>query len=173
MSNVTSTRLSEIREVQSTVHANCVYQTQSRVLAAECHTFAQYLVQQPPNSYVVAKYCDAHEKAVLFQSHQLGAFDRVLVTLARLHPLATRFADSYAAVFCRSAVVRRKMILLLAILESCAPTYSYFEAPESRQRVLLCSRLVARGLVFGLLLVTATLLLLPLQLLFTKLMPRV
>jgi len=37
-------------------------------------------------------------------------FDRVLVSLARMHPLLTRVADGYARLFARRAVLRRKLV---------------------------------------------------------------
>jgi hypothetical protein len=151
----------EIRETATVAHRDEVAQS---ILETECHTFARYLVQQAPTAYVLRKYCEAHEKELLFRTHKISAFERWLLRLARKGVLGTKLADTYAALFARSALMRRKIILLLAILESCAPSATYFEAPESTQRVILLLKLCWRGIVFCLMLGCAVILLLPLQL---------
>ncbi|MCG3160271.1 MAG: hypothetical protein JMDDDDMK_01340 [Acidobacteria bacterium] len=44
--------------------------------------------------------------------------------------------------------MRRKWILLLAILESCAPTHKYFDGPDAGGKTRLAARLLWQGLVF-------------------------
>lgn len=155
----------EARENEPVIHRDVAAH---KLLEVECVTFARYLVQQRPTAYVLRKYCEAHEKEFMFRTHQIGAFDRWLLTLARGGLFGTKMVDTYAALFARSALVRRKIILLLAILESSAPTATYFEAPESTQLLTLVLKLGWRGLVFCLVLGCAVVLLLPLQLILSN-----
>lgn len=155
----------EVRENATVAHRDIAAH---KMLEAECHLFARYLVQQAPTAYVLRKYCEAHEKELMFRTHKIGSFDRWLLRLARGSVFGTKLVDTYAALFARSAVVRRKIILLLAILESCAPTATYFEAPESAQRLALLLKLGWRALVFCLVLGCAVVILLPLQLLLSN-----
>src|SRR5262249_37519982 len=75
---------------------------------------------QAPTPYVIEKYRAFHERVGI----QAGSrFDQWLVAMSARGPGWTRLADSYATVFLRSSVVRRKLVLMLALLE-CAPPSS-------------------------------------------------
>lgn len=88
--------------------------------ARECDLFCRYLLGRSPEPAVVAAYCRAHAVGVV--ERQLPAHpsarDRALLQIARIGPAFVRAADAYAAVFARSSLLRRKLVLLLAILES-------------------------------------------------------
>jgi len=90
-------------------------------LIAECRVFCRYLVGIGPPSDVVAAYQKAHALGVV----NLGRptpMDRALLRVAGMGPALARTADAYAAVFARSGLLRRKLVLLIAILESRAST---------------------------------------------------
>jgi hypothetical protein len=74
--------------------------------------------------------------------------------------------------FARRSALRRKLILLLAILESCAPERGFLDAVEPTPLVLVALRLVGRGALFVIRLLAAALVFLPLQLALGGARPR-
>jgi hypothetical protein len=90
-------------------------------------------------------------------------FDAYLLTLSLLHPLLLKVVDTYTSLFQTGSIVRRKMVLTLAVLECCAPTYLYFESPATERRVWLLAHLLWLGLSFGVALMLAVLVLVPLR----------
>lgn len=88
------------------------------VLLAEGEQFARYLLGGPVPSSVLDAYVRAHHVSRVSESGCPPTLDRALIALARRGPFWTRAADSYAALFARSGLLRRKLVLLVAILES-------------------------------------------------------
>jgi hypothetical protein len=121
-------------------------------LNLECVRFARYLTKQPVTPYVLDKYRDAHARHPGLNAATAGRFDRLLVSVARAHGLGAWLVDAYTAVFLKPALVRRKWVLLVAILESTAPTAALFDSPGSDNRAALFARLAGRaaGFAFGL-----------------------
>lgn len=93
------------------------------VLEREARVFTAALIGAAPASFVLETYVRGHASLPL--SPQPG-FDRALLSLARSGPLLARAADAYARIFARRAVLRRKLTLLVAILESSAPSDQAF-----------------------------------------------
>lgn len=100
------------------------------LLGRECVVFCQYLTGTKPNEYVIRKYEAAHRVGSVGGAGGHDPFDILLLKLARINPLATRVVDTYAALSFESCLLRRKLVLLLAILESCAPSHSYLDAVD-------------------------------------------
>jgi hypothetical protein len=98
-------------------------------LVRECALLCTYLVGHPPGEYVTRKYVEAHHRL----SPRLGSEtsrDPVLALAKRgLH--AAGLVDAYTRVFRRDSIFRRKLILLVAILECAPSTAAIFEAPPS------------------------------------------
>ena len=134
---------------------------ESRARARECETFCRYLVARPPDAYVLGKYIEAHRVAPGYSSGT--RFDHLLVNFAAGGPARASFADSYACLFARQSLLRRKLILLLAILESCAPARGFLDAIEPASKFFLSLRLLARGVLFLIRVLAAAVVLLPLQ----------
>ena len=82
--------------------------------------FCRYLAGAAPDSYICAKYADYHRSAGAFTD--LSAFEHATVRLATVHPWLTRVADSYSARFDKCSPLRKKLALLVGILE-CSPGY--------------------------------------------------
>jgi len=91
----------------------------SHPLDAECRVFTRHLLGCDPDHYVVAQYGAAH--AVIPALSPGGRFDDALLGFARISPWRAKVADSYASVFFRSAALRKRLVLLLAILETRPP----------------------------------------------------
>ncbi|HEX6309661.1 MAG TPA: hypothetical protein VFZ69_15910 [Longimicrobiales bacterium] len=127
-------------------------------LERECRIFATYLVGCPPTPYVIAKYADAHQVGTAYRNG--SRFDRLLVRAAGTNRLATKLADSYASVLAPTSLLRRKLILLLAVLETSAPSCDLLDAVQA-SRARLIGRLSIRVIGSALSLLIAALVLLP------------
>jgi len=131
-------------------------------LVHECAVFARYLVGSAPSPYVLEKYLHAHEKSSAYLPS--GFFDRALVRFAAQGGRRTRLADSYACLLARKSALRKKLVLLSAILESCAPSHEIFDSVDANPRLVLLARLAGAGVLFLAHLLTALALFGPLQL---------
>lgn len=90
-------------------------------LERECTTYARYLSGGPPTPYLVEKYLDFHQK--LGEKARTDPFDSFLVEVSTRGPLWTRLADSYARIFRPDSELRKKLILVLALLECAPPSF--------------------------------------------------
>jgi hypothetical protein len=131
-------------------------------LEQECSAYVRYLIGRPPDAYVVRKYLEYHEQWGA-KVRPAEAFDRWITDTSARGPLWARLADVYAGRFHRSAAVRKKLVLTLALLE-CAP--ASFESLDAVGRGGLAAallRLAWRAGVFAASLPLAMLLFLPVQ----------
>jgi hypothetical protein len=130
-------------------------------LAAECEVLARYVCRAAPGQYVTRKFIQAHERTARFAP--FSRFDRLLLRWGTSGPRAARFVDAYACLFARRSAFRRKLVLLLAILETCP------NDPAGLERAgghfwSLAAYVALRGAVFALTLLAAAVVLLPAQL---------
>jgi NADH dehydrogenase len=127
-------------------------------LDRECETFARHLIGQAPNHAVRATYADAHRQLGLDPDTR---FDRLLLAIARRGPWLTRMTDGYAALFARRAVLRKKLVLLLAILETCPPFYRDIDRTLPGSRGAIAVKAAGRVGVAAVLLLAGVALLAP------------
>lgn len=99
-------------------------------LERECHTYTQYLIGQTPSPYVVNRYLDFHQKSDAMSGLGLDAFDYFLVRVSARRPFWAGMADSYASVFRKNCVVRKKLVVTLALLECAAPSFEALDEVE-------------------------------------------
>jgi hypothetical protein len=128
----------------------------------ECVALTGYLLGSAPDGYVKRKYSEAH--AIVDGLAPKDAFDAFLLRFALRHPVCTRLADAYVRVFRPGCALRRKLILLLAILESCSPSYRVIDMPVGGSGPLLFIRLALRGAVSVASFVVGSLFLIPARL---------
>lgn len=107
------------------------------------------------------------------EAHRVGSinppsdtFNRLLLMLARANPLWTKLVDTYSVVFCKSSVVRKKLILLFAILESNADAYSSLDAVDEARKVVFLLKVIGKGCIFVLVLFLSVIILFPVHILF-------
>ena len=98
-------------------------------LEHECRVFARYLIGSDPTSYLIEKYVDFHEK--LGSSIVSDSFDDLLVQVASRGALWTTLADSYSRLFRKSGALRKKLILVLALLECTPPSFEMLDSVSS------------------------------------------
>jgi hypothetical protein len=131
-------------------------------LARECEVFCRYLVGRPPDAYVQEKYALAHRVA---QDYSGGTkFDALLLGLARSGPAGTRLADSYACLLARGSLLRKKLVLLVAILEACSAARGFEDSASGAPPSAVFLQMAVRGAFFGLRLLLVAVPLLLLQL---------
>jgi hypothetical protein len=100
-------------------------------LTRECAMLHRYLVGGAPSAYAAGKYVAAHDQLPALRE-AAGWFDRLLLGAALVHPLFMRLVQVYARIFAPTALVRKKAVLLLAIIECCAPSLTSIQAPRTR-----------------------------------------
>ena len=96
-----------------------------RELERECRVFTRYLAGREPTPYVIAKYRAAHAAGPAYRAQ--SAFDARLVAGARLHPVLAWLVDAAARFTAPRGLLRKKLVLLLAILETAPPFYTTLE----------------------------------------------
>ncbi|MBV8841602.1 MAG: hypothetical protein JO307_02220 [Bryobacterales bacterium] len=95
-------------------------------LERECRVFARYLSGVDPSSYLVQKYGDFHEQ--LGASAGSDRFDEFLVRVASRGVFWTTLADGYSRLFRKSGALRKKLIVVLALLECAPPSYEILDS---------------------------------------------
>lgn len=90
--------------------------TASAGLERECETFTLLLTRKSPTQYVVRKYVDGHRARPDLAA--VAGFERVLLDHATRGPIRARLADAYARRLFPRGNLRKKLVLLLAILET-------------------------------------------------------
>lgn len=110
-------------------------------LEREARVFTRALVGRDATPYVVRQYVRGHVSLPLAP---VQGFDAVLMGVATSGAFFTRVADAYARLFARRAILRRKLVLLLAILESASPSDAEF-APLASSAAGVVLRLAVTG----------------------------
>jgi len=139
------------------------------LLDRECRVFFHYLCDLEADPYIVAKYCEAHHKVPVYTPS--SGFDQLLVQFAAMRSSFTRMADSYARFFAPRSTLRKKLILLVAILESSPRGSAFLDTVDTENKLLVTVRLLLQGVRFVATLAVGTALLFPCHLAHT-LIPR-
>jgi hypothetical protein len=126
-------------------------------LGAEHRSFARHLAGVEPSALQIAKYVDFHRLQALAPRN---AFDARLYRLSRAGSFGLVLADAYTGTLYRKSLVRAKLVLSVAILESAAPSFVALDRPDPGGRWVFVSMAFRVGLS-ALALVTAALLLAP------------
>ena len=121
-------------------------------LERECHTYTEYLIGQSPSPYVVNRYLDFHQKSDAMSGSGSDPFDHFLVSVSARRPFWAGMADSYASVFRKDSVVRKKLVATLALLECAAPSFEALDEVEGLSFAATILQLSWRALRYALLL---------------------
>ncbi len=134
--------------------------TDERALTAEFATFAAYLGSRDASARVAASYARAHASVGRWDD----AFDRWLVVVARASSLTCGLADAYARRARPYGLLRRKLVLALAVLESSPGVHARYDTANPSSALVAWGGIVGAGLVWVARTVLAVILLAPLQL---------
>ena len=108
--------------------------TESAALERECAAFCRYLAGRPPSRAVLARYLDAHAQGIVCPAGSARAFDMALVRAARIGAPLARACDVHARLFRPAGLLRRKLVLTLALLEVDREAHSRVEGVEPGSR---------------------------------------
>jgi len=100
-------------------------------LSVECALLHRYLAGSAPTPYVVEKYCLAHEYVQGLQAPS-NSFDAYLSRISFRHPVMVRLGQAYARIFAPRSLARKKAVLMLAIVECCAPAKALTQQVQER-----------------------------------------
>ncbi|MCI0732985.1 MAG: NAD(P)H-binding protein [Methylococcaceae bacterium] len=133
-------------------------------LAAECSVYTRYLAGQEPDAYIQRKYAEAFEPGRPLAIRARSRFESMIEKLSAKNPIYTRAVDGYCKFFFREAMVRKKVVLLLAILECRAETAGKIDHADQLAAPLMLVTFLTQITRSILLLIVATLLLSPVRL---------
>lgn len=117
-------------------------------LGRECRRLTRYLTGQEPDPRVLQHYRRFHELGR--PGFVPAGVDRMLLGSARLGGFPAALADSYAARFRKRSPLRRKLVLLLALLESVPSTAQWMDTPGFGGPVLAILKVAVAGALEGL-----------------------
>ncbi len=133
-------------------------------LERECRTFTRYLTGRDPDAYIRLRYEIGH-RALVRNAPTAHPFDAAIVQFAAGGPLRTRIADAYGRVFRPGGALRRKLILMMAILENTRAFHRDFTDGSDGSRLAAVLRIAGAVTAFVLALCAGVLVLGPRQLL--------
>jgi hypothetical protein len=128
------------------------------VLTREGRVLGRYLAGARPPDHVLGRYAEAHARRPELEVEGEPGLDRFLVRLARRGTLAARTADVFAARAAKAGSLRKKLVLMVALLECSPESHSRIDRPRREGRVRAWIGLTATALLEGLTLLAAALL---------------
>ena len=136
-------------------------------LVRESKVYTKFLINDEPTSYIQNKYQKAHHRSNIFEGNVSDPFDDFLIKFSSKNGFFIKLADSYASFFKKNSLIRKKLILLLALLESTAPSYRQFESPDSSSKLAIIFMLFTKGVVFVIIFIAAIVFFLPVRFLYS------
>ena len=99
-------------------------------LERECRAYSRYLAGHAPGEYLISKYREFHERAAAAAGLESDPFDRYLVEFSARGPFRARLADAYASRFRAQSALRKKLVLMLALLECSRDSFAALDRPD-------------------------------------------
>jgi hypothetical protein len=138
---------------------------EDQILKNECSTLVRYLSGDTADSYVIRKYI---ELASQEPAYPTTGIDKLLVRAARRGPVTARIADAYARTFWPHGLLRRKIVLICAILENSPRYFRRLTSGSSGPAWLGIFRIAFSGMIFAAVLLSGILIFGPRHLLFNR-----
>lgn len=139
---------------------------ENKILIKECRIFCKYLSGIKANDYVIENYIKYHDISQIEKNNKFSLFDRILLKIARIHPVFTKFIDIYTKFLKPQTILRFKLSYLLAILEVSSPYYQKIDLTRGIGKFSFLFLLGIKGGIFALQLVLSVIFLLPFDLIF-------
>jgi len=115
------------------------------LLARECAVFARYLAGVEATPYLVNAYARGHAQMPAWRAGPPDRAERFLLAVARVHPTFTRIADGYARHVRPTGLLRQKLVLACAILESSPPAHDWLNTARTGSLPLTVLRIAGTG----------------------------
>jgi len=133
-------------------------------LTAEAKRFGKQISGVEPAQLALQKYVEAHLQGLIALDRGMALFERIIIGCARIRPLFY-LVEAYSSVFHRTGILRKKIVLLMAILECMPETKTAYDESESGNYLRFFFGLLARSLAFGFALLISIPIFFPLQVL--------
>jgi hypothetical protein len=132
--------------LEFSIPSSYVVERLSNDIEKECRLFTNYLINHEPDNYIQKKY----QKGLRAIENNKGVaiFDSLLLKVALKGLFLTKLVDVYTSIFYRKALIRKKMLLLLAILECRTSTYIQIDSANESSFYLLYLKLGYKAFVF-------------------------
>ncbi len=131
----------------------------------EGRIFTRFLTQHVATPYVLSSYARLLPSAQVSAAAESRLVERALLSFARRGVLATRIADSYARFFLPRSLLRRRLVLMLAIVENSPLTERPMNSAIVTSPLVVVVKLGVIGVAFALSLLAGVILFAPLHLL--------
>ena len=102
----------------------------SAILAQECRVFSRHLAGVEATPYLIETYARGHARLPGREAPPDG-LDQFLLAVARRSPWLTRIADAYARRARPTGILRQKLVLQLAVLESSPPAHGWLNSSDT------------------------------------------
>lgn len=116
------------------------------VLEVECDRLGRYLIGESPSRYVRDWYVKGHASCPERFVPAAGV-DATLLALSAWRPVPLRALDMTARLLAPRGALRRKLVLLVGILECVPASAERFEAPDHGSPIPFLVALAGRGIV--------------------------
>ncbi|HTF88381.1 MAG TPA: hypothetical protein VK843_08225 [Planctomycetota bacterium] len=136
---------------------------QAQELARECGTWCRYLAGLEPSPALVERFLDAHARGIVEPEGSECRFDRALVRIARRGTFLAQMCDVHSRIFRPAGLLRRKLVLALALLETDAKSHARVDQVEPRSKLRLTLVVAAWIARFALLALLGLLILVPVR----------
>lgn len=113
------------------------------MIAAECRTFARHLADAEADAYTLSCYERLLPSAELPATTASLLIERALLSAGRAGGVLLRMADGYAVVFRPRCALRRRLILLFAILENGPGTSHALNTGDEGSFAAVSGRMIA------------------------------
>lgn len=134
-----------------------------QALRHECRVFVRYLTGRAADDYLLEKYVALQHRSV-DRRHRPTRVDAALLRVARLGVAGARTADAYARIFAPGTILRRKLILVLALAENSRTFHGLLTAGTAESRFASALRVGASVAGFLIALTVGVLVFTPLRL---------
>ena len=115
------------------------------VLARESAVFTRYLAGVSTTPYVTQAYARCHPTMPALAKGVPDRFDRFLVGVATAGGPFTRIADAYARRVWPTGLLRQKLVLMCAVLESSPPAHDWINTAATGSLVATVFRIGLAG----------------------------
>ncbi|MFC1814568.1 NAD-dependent epimerase/dehydratase family protein [Thermodesulfobacteriota bacterium] len=110
----------------------------------ECRILVRYLIGSHVNAYTEKKYIQGHQKLNMELSDRF--IDQLLMKKAIKSLFWVRLADIYSSIFYPQAAIRKKILLLIAILECQSFSYAQLDSVDEKSAFRLFLKLAKKGI---------------------------
>lgn len=115
----------------------------SPVVIRECRSLTRYLTGHEPSNPVIRAYARGLDSHSFRSGRPATPLDETLLWLASIGSGLAGLADAWGRIFAPAGHLRRRLVLLLAVLECVAPDCEALDQPASSRGASIAGTLLA------------------------------